>query len=66
MIQKYAINKRNLHIICKDTVIAGLSFAEVITSQDMYLTSSFLAAMWYVCVLGVGERVLKEGMESSM
>lgn len=45
MIQNYTINKRNLHVVCKNVVIAGPSFVEVVRSQDMYLTSSILAAI---------------------
>lgn len=45
MIQNYTINKRNLHVIHKNIVIAGPSFVEVIRSRDMYLTSSFLAVI---------------------
>lgn len=52
MIPNYTINKKNLHVICKNIATAGPSFVEVIRSQDMYLTFSFLAVIWYVCVLG--------------
>lgn len=45
MIPNYTINKRNLHIICKNIAITGPSLVEAIRSKDIYLTSSFGVAI---------------------